>query len=604
MHHDRNRATPPSKRPWRRTTIPTPRARFIYRIVRLGPEKQFFQQRPAPGYPGSWAWGLTAGKYVRHDRGGDFYEETKDRTPANGWNTLVTLGAIEHGLYNFPEIVQEMSKPEGERRTIWVAEGEKDCATLSALGLVATTNSGGAKHWNPRHAEHLRGANVVVAIDNDEAGCDRGRAVATSLQGVASRVRVLDLKDHWADIGDKDDVTDWLSRGGGTPDKLKEIVEQLPDWVDRPAADGVAAPAALRILSLFDQQGRVIKERDWLIRDWIPRGVVTGLYGDGAVGKTLLSMQLQSSTALVSGSWMGLLIDRQIPSLGVYCEDDEEELMRRYRDINKGYHIDFAHLSGAFFLPRLGYDNVLVRFARNGTLELTPFYHQLLQQCLDRHIELLILDVAASFFAGNENDRAQVHQFVHGALGRIAQAIAGAVVMCAQPSVAGMNSGEGTSGSTGWNNAFRSRMYLERVKPDLGVLTDTDARILSRMNANYGPQNDEVMMHYKDGLFVPDALQFGGGQRRSIEDVYLDLLVRMIAQGQRFTAKKGGVDYPPLLFSSLSADARDGYTRPSFERAHVDLLQQKRIEIVTTGPVSKERQLVVPGLVKVRKDND
>ena len=38
--------------------------------------------------------------------------------------------------------------------------------------------------------------------------------------------------------------------------------------------------------------------RRWIVRDWIPYGGVTGLYGDGGIGKTLLAQQLQSGTAL------------------------------------------------------------------------------------------------------------------------------------------------------------------------------------------------------------------------------------------------------------------------------------------------------------------
>src|SRR4051812_12717264 len=39
-------------------------------------------------------------------------------------------------------------------------------------------------------------------------------------------------------------------------------------------------------------------DREWIVPDWIPRGLVTALYGDGGVGKSLASMQLMSSVAL------------------------------------------------------------------------------------------------------------------------------------------------------------------------------------------------------------------------------------------------------------------------------------------------------------------
>jgi hypothetical protein len=35
--------------------------------------------------------------------------------------------------------------------------------------------------------------------------------------------------------------------------------------------------------------------RLWNVPDWVPRGVVTSLYGDGGIGKTLLAQQLDTS---------------------------------------------------------------------------------------------------------------------------------------------------------------------------------------------------------------------------------------------------------------------------------------------------------------------
>ena len=74
-------------------------------------------------------------------------------------------------------------------------------------------------------------------------------------------------------------------------------------------------------------KGRTPPQRRWIVPQWVPYEVVTGLYGDGGVGKTLAAQQLQTGTALGS-SWLGLPVD-QVASLGVYCEDSEDELWRR-----------------------------------------------------------------------------------------------------------------------------------------------------------------------------------------------------------------------------------------------------------------------------------
>jgi hypothetical protein len=62
----------------------------------------------------------------------------------------------------------------------------------------------------------------------------------------------------------------------------------------------------------------------------------------------------------------------------------------------------------------------------------------------------------------------------------MAREINGAVVACAHPSLTGINSGSGNSGSTGWPGAFRSHLYLETPKFEQGEETapnDTDKRI-------------------------------------------------------------------------------------------------------------------------------
>jgi hypothetical protein len=75
---------------------------------------------------------------------------------------------------------------------------------------------------------------------------------------------------------------------------------------------------------------------------------------------------------------------------------------------------------------------------------------------------VVILDTLADLFPDNENDRAQARQFV-GMLSAIAIKYKCAVILLAHPSPAGLNNGTGTSGSTGWNNSVRSRLYLTRV---------------------------------------------------------------------------------------------------------------------------------------------
>jgi len=72
------------------------------------------------------------------------------------------LNGARRVLYNLPEFIKA--------KTVFVVEGEKDCETLRAQGIVATTNSGGADVWSDTYAESFKGKRVAIIPDNDEPG--------------------------------------------------------------------------------------------------------------------------------------------------------------------------------------------------------------------------------------------------------------------------------------------------------------------------------------------------------------------------------------------------------------------------------------------------
>jgi hypothetical protein len=234
--------------------------------------------------------------------------------------------------------------------------------------------------------------------------------------------------------------------------------------------------------------------RQWLIDQWIPIGYVTGLYGDGGVGKSLLAQQLLSSTALAL-PWLGLPI-RGGRAFGFMCEDDASELHRRQEGINRAYGVNMGNLEFLRISARLGFDNLLMTFDFENRGKPTGLFAELCEW-LDRfRPRLVVLDTLADIFGGNEINRSQARQFVQAIGGNIARRYECAVVMPAHPSISGLNSGAGTSGSTGWNNTMRSRLYVTR--PD----EESDLRLISRMKSNYAPKGGEITATYENGAFV------------------------------------------------------------------------------------------------------
>ena len=329
--------------------------------------------------------------------------------------------------------------------------------------------------------------------------------------------------------------------------------------------------------------GRIPPPRFWIAEDWVPYGVVTGLYGDGGVGKSLIAQQLQTGTALGS-TWLGLPVER-IGSLGVYCEDDENELWRRQCGINASYGVDHDALGLKHWMPRLGENNILMAFARNGVGELTTFHRHVIEAALDLEARLVIIDTAADTFGGNENDRDQVRQFVQRALGQIALKIRGAVVCCAHPSRAGLTSGSGDSGSTGWNNAFRSRQYLFEPDAEPDEPPDPNARILERKKANYAAREDRLRLRWHNGVIIPDQANEPGMTSMGKVDaraVFLDLVREMDGQNR------------PVSSSSQSPELRAARVRKAAERTTLRLSKgrlPKGNERAVQGREDQERPL-------------
>src|SRR5262249_31580623 len=160
-----------------------------------------------------------------------------------GWTW--SLGETTRVLYRLPQIATAIGRGEA----VYIVEGEKDANTLGERGLTATTNPGGANKWRPEYAEALRGADVVIIGDNDQAGRDHVAQVASSLHSVARRVRVFNLAAAWPECPAKGDITGWIE-AGHTIAELETLVAALPEW--KPAEqDARQGETALRDVDPF-----------------------------------------------------------------------------------------------------------------------------------------------------------------------------------------------------------------------------------------------------------------------------------------------------------------------------------------------------------------
>lgn len=320
---------------------------------------------------------------------------------------------------------------------------------------------------------------------------------------------------------------------------------------ERPQAPSApsAAPASAPILRIVSAAAwgsiREPPPREWLWDQWVPMAQTTALYGDGGVGKTLAAQQLM--TAVATGQPLfGHRVRRGI-ALGIFCEDDEAELHRRQAAINDCMHIDYADVADVHVVARAGEDNLLMTFLNDvGTL--TPFWHQLRELVDSMRPTLLVVDTAADTFGGNENIRPQVRQYVQGALTKLAIEYRCAVLLCAHPSAAGLQSGQGTGGSTAWNNSVRSRLYLFRDPY-------TERLALERKKSNYAKAGERVEMLWTNGAFRQWQDIFGDSgdpsQDREYDQLFIALLREFTAAGKRVSDALKGSRYAPREFARV-----------------------------------------------------
>ena len=151
-------------------------------------KKTFSQRRPDPDHPGEWLWNV-------------------------------------EGVAVLPYRLPELAEAIATGRAVLIVEGERKADLLWSWGIAATCNAGGAKKWKPEHAQFLRGADVYLIPDNDDAGWEHVNIVGASLVDIAKRVRVRMLPYANA----KDDIVDWAN-AGGTSEQLDELLNDARDW--------------------------------------------------------------------------------------------------------------------------------------------------------------------------------------------------------------------------------------------------------------------------------------------------------------------------------------------------------------------------------------
>jgi RecA-family ATPase len=351
-------------------------------------------------------------------------------------------------------------------------------------------------------------------------------------------------------------------------------------------------PGALPLIDPTRWEGEPIPPRRWHVADLIPARTVTKLSGAGGEGKSLLALQLLVSSAL-GMRWLG----RDVPhgrALYLSAEDEADEVQRRMADIVREYGVRFRDLKDLRIAPLAGLDAVLAAPAARGTqIVATPLWTALEEAVGAFRPSIIVIDTLADAFAGDEINRAQARQFI-GLLRGLAIRFDMVVMLLAHPSLTGIASRKGSSGSTGWDNSVRSALYLTPAEAQDGEASDPDLRILKTVKSNYARTGSQIAMRWRQGVFVAeeaDAPAWLDKKASSTlaDTVFLSLLATYTARGS-YVSEKPGPSYAPTIFAK--DEAAKGARKNVLHAAMNRLFAAGKIVNTTVGTGTRAKTII------------
>lgn len=327
--------------------------------------------------------------------------------------------------------------------------------------------------------------------------------------------------------------------------------------------------------------GKQPPDLEFAVATLMPIGMVTLLSSQGGAGKTMLQQTVM--TCIPAG--LPFLGNQTTggATAGMFCEDDEDVLHLRQHRICGGLGVDLEPLAGRVFAQSFLGMNALLW----DNWKPTPFLSDLEAQLAEiRNLRLVCIDNAALVFAGNENDRIEVTQFI-SALSGVARRLRTAVLLSTHFSKTSDGSSlYAASGSTAWVNACRSVLVLTPG-------TSTEPPRLSLRKSNHAKPGQETELEWVNGVLrAKHETQFADAiRRRSAPEVFLEILDRMTKESRYVSHKSRAANYGPRIF--VNTPEGRNFKKQTFEIAMEQLFKDRHIRNEEYGRPGDVRQRIV-----------
>jgi hypothetical protein len=306
-------------------------------------------------------------------------------------------GKLEWGMTGVTALPYRLPQLLKSDDVIFIVEGEKCADAVIRLGLLATTNHGGANKWPPTLTPYFKGRAVVIIPDNDQAGHRHSQLVASSLVGTAAMIKIVNLPD----IREKGDVYDWIA-AGGTKNQLTDLANAAPFYsgqqLTQPSIASSPETRTANRINLVHWSELPDVETQWLVINLIPAGGLAALYGKPGTFKSFVALYV----AAMVGSGKSVFGNDVIQGDVIYVAGEGGSGLKARKDATTKAH-DIRDTSVHFLRSQLD--------LRSDDADREALLTEI--DRLDLKPALIIIDTLSRAFAGgNENASEDMGKFI------------------------------------------------------------------------------------------------------------------------------------------------------------------------------------------------